>query len=181
MKSRLIAISAISSALVALCLILGVFFNVADVFMLLISSAFVILPLYCKSYKACFLTYLAGGVVGLLLGFSSFTVTFIFPAYFAYFGIFPIISCVLREKRVSKILSVTIGIIWSIAVFYGIYFYCLFIIGLDTSDVPYYLRWISDNIIYIMGIFGVIFYFVYDRFVFVVKVLIDRYLHKIIK
>ena len=181
MKSRAITVSAISAGLVAISLAIGIYLGFADVFALIISSVFVILPLYLKSYKGAILTYLVGGVLGLIFGWFNFLYSFVFPAYFAFFGIYPIVNCFLKEKNVKKYISIIVGLVWCVAAFYGIYFYYTLVMGLDFNDLPSYLEWVSDFIVYTVGIFGVVFYFVYDRFLTVVKGIMDRYLGKIIK
>ena len=107
--------------------------------------------------------------------------SFVFPAYFAFFGLYPIISCFLKDKKVKKFVSVIIGLLWNIAAFYGLYFYYTAVMGLNFADLPHYLSWLNDYILYAVGVFGLIFYFVYDRFIVVIRMLIDRYLGKIIK
>ena len=181
MKSRIITVSAISAGLVAISLAIGIYLGFADVFALIISSVFVILPLYLKSYKGAILTYLVGGVLGLIFGWFNFLYSFVFPAYFAFFGIYPIVNCFLKEKNVKKYISIIVGLVWCVAAFYGIYFYYTLVMGLDFNDLPSYMEWISDFIVYAVGVFAVVFYFVYDRFLTVVKSIIDRYLGKIIK
>ena len=181
MKSRVITVSAISAGLVAICLTLGVYVGITDIFALIISSAFVILPLYVKSYKGCIMSYLVGGFLGLIFGWFNFVTSFVFPAYFAFFGLYPIFCCFFRDKKIKRHVAVIIGIIWCVAVFYGLYFYYTYIMGLDFSDLPHYLGWLNDYILYAVGILGLGFYFVYDRFVLVVRILTDRYLGKIIK
>ena len=181
MKSRAITVSAISAGLVAISLAVGIYLGFADVFALIISSVFVILPLYLKSYKGAILTYLAGGVLGLIFGWFNFLYSFVFPAYFAFFGIYPIVNCFLKEKNVKKYISIIVGLVWCVTAFYGIYFYYTKVMGLDFNDLPSYMEWIADYIVYAVGVFGVMFYFVYDRFLTVVKSIIDRYLGKIIK
>lgn len=181
MKSRIITVSAIAAGLTAICLTVGVYVGFADIFALIISSVFVILPLYVKSYKGCIMSYLAGGVLGLLFGRFDFITTFVFPAYFAFFGIYPIVSCFFREKKLKRSVANIVGAIWCIAVFYGLYFYYTGIMGLDFSDLPEYFLWIKDYILYAVGVLGLCFYFVYDRFIYVIRALIDRYLGKIIK
>ena len=181
MKSRVVTVSAISAGLVAISLAIGIYLGFADVFALIISSVFVILPLYLKSYKGAILTYLVGGVLGLIFGWFNFLYSFVFPAYFAFFGIYPIVNCFLKEKNVKKYISIIVGLVWCVAAFYGIYFYYTLVMGLDFNDLPSYMEWISDFIVYAVGVFAVVFYFVYDRFLTVVKSIIDRYLGKIIK
>ena len=181
MKSKVITVSAISAGLVAICLAVGIYVGFADVFMLILSSVFVILPLYVDSYKGCLMAYLAGGILGLIFGWFNFISSFVFPSYFVFFGIYPIVGCFLREKMVKKYIRITAGLLWCVAAFYGIYFYYTFIMGLDFNDFPEYLAWINDYILYAVGVFAVVFYFVYDRFIILIRALIDRYLGKIIK
>ena len=181
MKSRVITVSAISAGLVAICLAVGVNIGFADVFALTASSAFVILPLYVRSYKGCVLSYLVGGVIGLIAGWFNFITSFVFPAYFAFFGLYPIISCFFRDKKIKRYVANIIGVIWCVAAFYGLYFYYTYVMGLDFADLPQYLLWLADYVVYAVGVLGICFYFVYDRFVFVIRAVIDRYLGKILK
>ena len=53
MKSKFIAISAVSASFVAIVLIVGAYISFFDVYALLLSSVFVILPLYFNTYKGC--------------------------------------------------------------------------------------------------------------------------------
>jgi hypothetical protein len=58
MKSKLLAVSAISASLTAIILTIGAYVSMADLFCLTISSVTVLPPLYFKSYKAGFLSFL---------------------------------------------------------------------------------------------------------------------------
>ena len=181
MKSRIITVSAISAGFIAICLAVGIYVEVVDLFSLVLTSVFVILPLYLKSYKGAILSYLAGGVLGLIIGWFNFVYSIVYPAYFAFFGLFPIVACFLKEKRINKFAYHAIGLIWCVAAIYGLYFYYTLVMGLDFENLPHYLIWIKDYLIYFIGVLGVAFYFVYERFVAVAKALIDRYMGKIIK
>ena len=181
MKSKVITVSAISASLVAICLAVSIYVNFADIFALILSSTFVILPLYVKSYKGCIMSYLAGGILGLIFGWFNFISSFVFPAYFAFFGLFPIVNCFFKEKKIKIYILHIVGLLWCVAVFYGIYFYYTFVMGLEFNDLPSYLAWIGDYILYAVGVIGLVFYFIYDRFITVIRILIDRYLGKIIK
>ena len=181
MKSKVITVSAISAGLVSICLALGIYIGFADVFALILSSVFVILPLYVKSYKGSLMAYLVGGVLGLIFGWFNFLYSFVFPAYFAFFGLFPIINAFLKDKKIKKYFLHIIGLLWCAAAFYGIFFYYTLVMGLDFANLPEKLSWLNDYIIYAVGVFSVIFYFIYDRFLTMIRTLIDRYLGKIIK
>ena len=86
MKSKLITISAISSALITIVLTIGAYIEVADLLALVVATIFVALPLYFNSYIASILSFLAGGILALIFsGFNFLSV--VFPAYFGFFGL----------------------------------------------------------------------------------------------
>ena len=176
MKSKLISLSAISSALVAIFLTIGAYVEVADLCMLVIASVFVLLPLYYNSFKASFLTFLVGGVIAVML--SGFNFALIFPAYFLFFGLYPIVKQLIIQKRLDRKLCIVIGLVWILIAFYLCYFYYTLVLKFSVSDLPYGL---SDYVLYIVGLLAVVFYFVYDRFIFVAKFTMDKYLKKILK
>ena len=97
MKSRVIALSAISAAFVALFLTLGAYVEFIDIITVIIASVFIVLPLYEKSYLGSVLAYFAGGVIAFLFsGANIFTL--VFPAYFLYFGLIPIFNHLVKKK-----------------------------------------------------------------------------------
>lgn len=177
MKSKVISLSAISAGFVALFLIIGAYIELADLFTVVVASVFITLPLYFNSYKGCVLCSLAGGVIAFLC--SGFNVlSLVFPSYFAFFGIYPIVKCKMLEKRVNKHISMLIGLIWFIIVAFGCYFYYTLIMQGVLEGLP---SWILDNVLYVVAIVAIIFYFIYDRFVLVMMFLSAKYLRRIIK
>ena len=177
MKSKLISISAISSAFVAIALTIGVYFDMADLFCLVVASVFVTLPLYYKSYLASFLSYLVGGVIAFIFsGFNFLIVTI--PAYLLFFGIFPLVKNFMEEKNVNKYVRYIIGLIWCVLAVYGMFFFYKNVMNLDFSDLP---AFISDNILIVVGILSVIFYFVYERFLTAFRIFINQFLSKVLK
>ena len=115
MKSKIISLSAVSAAFTAIALTVGAYFEFADVFALVISSVFVILPIYLKSYKGSLLAYLAGGIIAFLC--SGFNIlSLVFPAYFLFFGIYPIIKTKLIETNFNKYVGFVFGLIWFIII-----------------------------------------------------------------
>ena len=177
MKSKVISLSAISAALIAVSLTIGAYFEFADLFAVVIASAFVILPIYLKSYIGAVMAYLAGGVIAFLC--SGFNIlSLVFPTYFVFSGIYPIVKIKLQEKSFNKYLSFVIGLIWCLITVYGAYFYYTLIIGDLFSDLPI---WVNDYILFIIGGCGIVFFFVFDRFISVIKRVVDIYLQRIIK
>ncbi len=177
MKSRLITISAVSASLTATVLTVGAYVEFVDLIALMLSTLFVILPLYYNSYVASLLSFLAGGVIALLFsGFNFLSV--VFPAYFGFFGIYPIIRHLMYEKNFNKWLGHVIRLVWLVVAFYGVYFYYTLVMMIPLENLP---AWATDAILYLVGGVAVVFYFVFDRFIRVSKILIDRYLKRIIK
>ena len=137
-----------------------------------------VLPLYYKSYKAAILAYLAGGVVAFMIsGFNILSI--VFPSYFAFFGIYPIVQNKLSEKgKKVKIIGTILSFLWFTAFAYGIYFYYTGFMGLAINDLLY---WISNNIYYFIAVFALVFYAIYNRFIYVVGKLSNQLLRRIIK
>ncbi len=177
MRSKIIAISAISASFVAVFLTLGAYIELIDLAAVIAASVFVLLPLYLHSYKGSVLAYLAGGALAFLIsGFNI--ISLVFPAYFGFFGIYPIVRTKLSEKNLKKWIFYLIGVIWCVAVCYGLYFYYTAFMGVELNDLP---QFIVPYILPLVGVVGVVLYFVYDRFTFVAKFALDKYLSKIIK
>ena len=177
MKSKIISISAISAGFAALFLIIGAYFEIADLFTIVISSVFVTLPLYYKSYKGCILAYLAGGIIAFLCsGFNI--ISLVFPAYFAFFGIYPIVKNFTVEKGFNKYAGFILGLVWFELVSYGLYFYYTLFMGATFDGLP---TWVVDYILYIVAVVALVFYVVFDKFVTVVRKVSDYYLNKIVK
>ncbi len=176
MKSRVLALSAITSALVALVLCVGVFFEFTDLFALAISSAIVILPIYYKSYIGAFLSCLCGGFIALIFtGFNFFSI--VFPAFIGFFGTYPITACFFRTKKISMAIYKALGLIWCTLAVFGIYFYYTLLMGLEINDMP---QFIANNIYWFILLFSVVFYFIFDRYVLVARMFINKYVSRII-
>ncbi|MBE7081950.1 MAG: hypothetical protein E7372_05265 [Clostridiales bacterium] len=176
MKSKVVSLSAISASFIAVALIIGTYFELADLFMLVVASIFVLLPLYLNSYKGSFLAFLVGGIIAILI--SGFNFTLIYPAYFGFFGIYPIIKMKMLEKRVSRAVNIIVGIVWFLIISYICYYYYLFVLNGVFEGLPY---WLEKYIVYFIGLIAIIFFFFYDRFVVVMKYNLDKYLSKIVK
>ena len=177
MKSKVIALSAISSAFIALFLTLGAYVTFIDLISVVFASAFTVLPLYYKSFTGSFLSFLAGGIIAFL--FSGFNVySLVFPAFFFFFGCYPIIKSIFTEKNFNKVLSIIIGLIWCVAFSYGLYFYYVFFMKMQLTDFP---ETIIRYIYFFITVFAVILFIIFDRFIVAVKMVEDRYLKRIIK
>ncbi len=177
MNSKKIAISAVSASLIAVVLIIGSYIAFLDLVCIIISSLFVLLPLYKQTKIGAFLSYIVGGLIAFMsFGFNIYSI--VCPAYFAFFGIYPIVRHILQEKNINKYLLFIIGAIWFVLVLYGIFFYYTLVMGLQLFSK---FNWLSNNLVYILGAVGVLVFFLYDRYIYLGKIVVARYLDKIIK
>lgn len=182
MKSKDIAISAISASLCAITLIIGLYVEMADLFALVVSSAFITLPLIGKSKVGSFLSFLAGGTIAMIISGFNFAFSVVLPAYFLFFGAYPLVRKILYLKNVKVVAIKIIGLIWCVIAVYGIFFYYSYVMNIPFNDFPeWFPKFITDNLAYFLSILAVIFYFVYDRYVVFVYVFFDRYVGKVIK
>lgn len=176
MKTRVIAISSISAAFIAIFLTIGAYIQVVDVVSVVLSSLFVMLPLYYKSYLGSVLSAISGCVIAFLCsGFNIFSV--VFPSFLLFFGIYPIVKCKTDEKQGRNIIY-TLYLVWCVAICYGIYYFWLYIANNPFENLPV---WLSNNIILFVGLFGVLIFFLYDRFIFFGKRFLDKNLGRILK
>ena len=177
MNSKKIAISAISASIIAVILVIGSYIAVLDLACVIFSSLIVLMPLYKKTKLGAFLSYISGGLIAFMaFGFNIYSV--VCPAYFVFFGIYPIIRHILEEKNINKYLLFFIGAIWFILSLYGIFFYYTSVMGLTLFAK---FDWLAKNLVYILGGVGFLVFFLYDRFIYLGKIVIGRYLDKIIK
>ncbi|MDY6367007.1 MAG: hypothetical protein SPL13_00600 [Clostridia bacterium] len=177
MKTRVLTLSAISASFVALFLTLGAYIEFIDLLAVIIASIFVLLPIYYESYLGCFLTYLAGGALAFIISQFNF-LSLVFPLFFGFFGLYPFLMCMSADKKFNRILFIVLSLIWCIAATYGTYFYYTLIMKNILEGLP---EFIVDNIYIVLFVLGVIVYFLFDRFVFSARILINRYLGKVIK
>ena len=177
MKSKSVALSAISSAFISIVLTIGAYVELVDLYSVVIAPIFVIMPLYLKSYKGSIMAFLVGGTIAFLCsGFNFFSI--VFPAYFSFSGLYPILKCKMIDKRFIGIKSTIIGLTWCMIAFYGVYCFYVYVAGGIFEGIP---EFIKKYLIYIIGIISIIFYFVYDKFIIVIRVFLNKYLSRIIK
>ena len=177
MKSKDIALSAISAAFVAIALTLGSYFEAIDVFMLAVSTVVLMLPLYRKSYLGSFLAYLVGGALAFLLS-GMVIQKFIYMAYFTFAGAYPVVNALFKKIKLNVWVGEIIKCLWCIGAFYFVYWICVYVFGID----PGYLWGISKtNIWYILVAFAIVFYVIFNYCVNMMQAFIDKYLARIIK
>lgn len=189
MKSRVVALSAISAAFIALFLTLGAYIELIDIIAVIAASVFATLPLYYGSKTGCVLAYLAGGVLAFIISGANIY-SLVFPAYFAYFGIIPILNEVVKNSKLNNKLWFLIKFIWFMVLVYALLWYYTAVMGMpieysfdifgkafDFTDV--------NNIYYIflaaLGLAGILIFLLYERFTVLSRRATDKLLARIIK
>jgi len=95
-----------------------------------------------------------------------------------FFGIYPIVKCIMIDKGFNKYLGIVIGLIWFVAFAYGLYFYYTLVLGFGFLDLP---LWLTENIYYFVAVFAIVFFAVFEAFVVMTRLAINRYLGRIVK
>lgn len=177
MKTKILSLSAISAAFIAIILTLGAYIEIFDLISVVFASVFVLLPLYYGSYKGSALASLSGVVIAFLCGGLNI-LSLVFPTYLMFFGFYPIVRSKLTDKNLKKVYVYLIGLIWCLITCYATYFYYTLIMQGVFDGLP---QWATDYALIIVGLIGVIFYFVFDRYVVAIRRVVNAYLYRIIK
>ncbi len=189
MKSKLIALSAISSAFIAICLTLGAYIEFIDLISVALASLFTMLPLYYESKKGSLLAFLVGGVLAFILSGANIY-SLVFPAYFLYFGVIPLVNFIVNKTKFDKTIWFVIKLAWCVAICYLLLFYYTNIIGIPLEytfelfgksfDFSNY-RNVYYYFLTAYGVMSVLLFIVYDKFIEVMKFAIDKLLNRILR
>ena len=161
MKTKLIALSAISAALTAIMLSLGAIFELIDLVVVCFAPIFFSMPLYFDSKKGAILASFAGGLIAVFV--NPFSLVGVL--HFSFFGIFPIIKYVVLTKKLNKVLFNVLSMFWFAIVCVGAYFFYFKLLGNVPNELFGLQEWV----------------FVLDRFIYLLQVYVFRLLRKIIK
>lgn len=152
--SKIIALSAISSALCLILLVLGAFVEVFDLSCLFLASIVIMIPLSKGYALGAFLSYMASGLLGLLLT-GKFQIIIPFAMFF---GLHPIVNFLQEKYKINKILALVVKAAWFIGtLFVTYYFTTLFVVETE---------WIKQYIVPIILMGGAAFFVFYDFFMF---------------
>ena len=149
--SRIIAISALSTALALILLVFGSFVEVFDLSCLFMASLALMLPL-AKNYKlGGFLSYLATTILGFLL--TGFRLQVMIP-FAMFFGLHPIVNYFQFRLNFNKYVAVAVKTVWFVLTLYVMYFFTNMFISVHPI--------VEQFIHYFLTIGGAIFFIVYD-------------------
>ena len=180
MKTKILTLSALSSALAAIVLIFGtVFAELFDLAAVIVAPMLLAMPLYYNSIKGSFLATLSAGILALLLtGIGSIATNLVYISYFTFFGFFPIVKYRSLTKGWNKYLTHFICCIWFILAVIVIYFYYIKVLGfginliipIDEKLIPVALMAISVPV-----------YFLVDIYIYTCQIMMFKFIKRIVK
>ena len=149
--SRVISLSAMSTALAVICLVFGSAVDLFSLSCLFMASLALMLPL-AKGYKlGGFLAYIASGVLTLI--FVGVIPHVILP-YAMFFGLHPLVNQLQKQFKINVVLATVIKAIWFIATLYVMYFATTMFVDVHPL--------IEKYIHYVLTIGGAMVFVVYD-------------------
>lgn len=155
--SKLIALSAVASALAVAIMALGAFVDIFEYSALFCASLCTMLPLAKKSFKGGILTYLATTALSAIFIVGVKPAMLVF--YAVFFGLHPAVNYILREKKFNRFLGAFFKTVWFVGSLLLIYvFFTSFLAEgtiFEREDVKKYAY-----AVLIVG--GAILFIVYD-------------------
>ena len=150
-NGKLIALSAISTALGVVFLIIGAYIQTLDLSCLFMASIAIMLPLSKNSVKGAFLTYGATAILGFVFAVSRFHLALL---YLLFFGLHPIINH-FHSKDIKKrwYLFIVKGVLFVGACYLMFFVFSMFVV--ENEIISLILPWF-------VAVIGTLFYIVYD-------------------
>ena len=150
-NGKLIALSAISTALGVVFLIIGAYIQTLDLSCLFMASLTVMLPLSKNSVKGAFLTYGATAILAFLFAVSRFHLALL---YLLFFGLHPIINHFhLKDIKKHWYLFIVKGALFVGACYLMFFAFSMFIV--ENEIISSILPWF-------IAVIATLFYIVYD-------------------
>ena len=151
MNGKIIAISAISSALSIILLTLGHYVSILDLSCLMFASIVIMLPLYKKSIKGAIFSFFSTLILTCFL--TGFKLNIIIP-YALFFGLHPIFNEIQINKNFNKWICFIIKLIWFILSLFVMYFTTNMFVDINEKAEKYF--YIAIPIV------GILFFILYD-------------------
>ena len=150
-NGKLIAVSAISSALGVVFLIIGAYFQTLDLSCLFTASLTVTFPLSKNSVKGAFLSYLSTAILALIFTISRFYVPLLF---LVFFGLHPILNYLqFKDGKNLWFLYIIKCVLFLASCYLMVFAFSMF-----TFESEIVIKILP----YLVGILGVLFFVVYD-------------------
>ncbi len=173
-QSKIIALSAISSAFAIVCLTIGVMLPVFDYSAIFMASLCTMLPLAKKSVKGGILTYL--GTLGLAFVFFLGIRAEIVLTYGIFFGFHPTVNFIIREKKINKVVALVFKTAWfvlSVLIIYWLFSGFLFEESLLNNEI------FNKYVYLIITVVGSVLFIAYDFLMLRFQSMIDKTIEKL--
>lgn len=152
-KSKIIAISALSSGFIVILLTVGAYFPTFDLSCLFMASLVTMLPLSKNSYPGATLAVIASSILSLFV--SGFRFQIVLP-FFLFFGFHPLVNHLAQKKKFNKWITLAVKDVWFVLTLLLMQFLSE-IIAIDIESI--------ERFIYpILIVGGALAFFVYDWF-----------------
>lgn len=163
-SSYRIALSAVSASFAVILLTLGAFVEAIDISCVMFAGIAMMIPLTKKDLFGAFMSYLAAGILALILTGMRFTV--IVP-YAFFFGLYPIINAVqdkyLHKKRIFSFFALIVKDLWFLFSMYVYYKVLVVFSGYDLfQDFSMIPAEYQNYIVPCLCVFGAVFFVLYD-------------------
>lgn len=149
--SKVIAISALVTAICSVLLVAGAYFPTLSYSAIFLASVFIMLPLSKNTYKGAILSVIASSLLAFLLATFSFETSL---PFILFFGFHPIINKWFKDKNFNKFLGYLIKDLWFVVAI----LICYFVTDMFITENEFFKKYM----IYILIFGGSIFFIVYD-------------------
>ena len=156
-NGRLIALSALSTALGVVFLVIGAYFPTFELSALFTASLTVMIPLSKNSYKSAFLSYVATALLAFVFAVSRFHMSVLF---IAFFGLHPIINYFQLKSVKNLWFLYVIKCIW----FLGVCFLMFYLFSMFIVEHELIVKILPIVIIFIGTLFFIVYDFIMIRF-----------------
>lgn len=153
--SRMVAYASISAAFATVFLSIGEFFPSFSLSAAFMASLAMMIPLTKKSYIGTFLAYVSSAILSFLI--TGFRFEGVLP-FAVFFGLHPLANAIIEDKKINKVVGFVVKDVWFVGAAYLTYFLTDFTSGGTISSNEF----ISNNIIWIIGVSCAIVFIVYD-------------------
>lgn len=148
---KLIALSAVSTALGVAFLVIGAYFQTFDLSALFMSAIAIMLPLSKKSVKGALFSYVATALLSFCFALSRFYVPLL---YVLFFGIHPIINYIQITSNKNLWFLYIVKCLW----FIGVVFIMYYALSIFVVEIEFIEKFIPIILI----IVGAVMYLAYD-------------------
>ena len=166
-KSKLIALSAVSTAFATIFLVMGAYISVFEYSGIFMASLCMMIPLTKKSVWAGLMTYMATALLCLLFIGGRWVIAITFAMFF---GLHPLANYFFENKKIKWVIALPIKEVWFLGTLLFLYFFF-------QEFVAFEFEWAQKYALPILLIGGGLLFIAYDF----IMIRFQRYLDIIVK